>query len=160
MVDSYVLKIVNDMKRKEDEAARFYDEAAAKLSSPMGKQLFALLAHYEKYHYIKLSELENNLQERSAYIKYERHEVPSSPRIVFSAEMGTEKAEILRIIQQAIKKEQDAEKRYLKLADEINDPDGHYMFDRLSEEEHLHFHILKGAYWSLKNTDSWEWTVR
>lgn len=160
MVDSKILKFVTDMKKKEDEAARFYEEAAAKLTSPMGKQLFTQLAQFEKYHFLKLSDLENNLHGRSQYIKYERHEIPSSPRIVFSSAMGGEKPEILKIIRQAIQKEQIAEKDYLKLADEISDPDGHYMFDRLSEEEHLHFHILKGAYWSLKNTDSWEWTIR
>ncbi|MHC1783076.1 MAG: hypothetical protein AB9891_10035 [Anaerolineaceae bacterium] len=160
MFDSRFVKIVVDMKKKEDEAATFYSDAAVKTTSPMGKRLFEQLAQFEKYHYFRLSELENNLRDREKFIKYERHEIPSSPRIVFSGGVGPEQSGVLKIIQQALKNEQDAEKMYLKLADETADPDGHYMFDRLSEEEHLHFHILKDAYWSLNNTGAWEWTIR
>jgi rubrerythrin len=160
MVDSHIVKIVVDMKKKEDEAAKFYTDAEMRTTSPMGKRLFDQLALFEKHHYFRLSELEKNLREQENFIKYERHEIPSSPRIEFSGGVGSELPGILKIIQQALKKEQEAEKLYLKLADETVDPDGHYMFDRLSEEEHLHFHILKDAYWSLNNTGVWEWTIR
>jgi len=50
------------------------------------------------------------------------------------------------IITEAKKIEVIAEKTYSDLAEQLDDPDGHAMFVRLSQEEHNHYLILSDAY--------------
>lgn len=157
---SLLLEAVLAAKENERLASEFYADSATKISNPLGKKLFEQLDQFERYHYEKLSALEKNLREKEAFIKYEAHEIPLTPRIMIAAEQDPNNMSVISIIKKAIELETLAEKTYLKLAEETADPDGHYMFSRLSEEEHLHYHILKEAYWSLNNSGQWEWTLR
>jgi rubrerythrin len=63
----------------------------------------------------------------------------------------------MEIISEARKLERKAEKAYSNLAAQLEDPQGHEMFVRLSEEEHKHFEILSEAFWSLNQTGVWKY---
>lgn len=157
---SQLLEAVVAAKENERIASVFYADSATRISNPMGKKLFEQLDLFERYHYEKLSALEKNLREKEAFIKYEGREIPTPPRITIAADQDPNNLSVIAIIKKAIELEAVAERTYLQLAEETSNPDGHYMFSRLSEEEHLHYHILKEAYWSLNNSGQWEWTLR
>lgn len=159
MPDTRLLKVIISARENETAAVEFYEKAARNETNPVGKNLFNQLAKYEDFHYEKLSILARSLTEKGEFIKYERQEPPTAPRLVLRGDGVPENSSILKTLKHAVETEKDAEMSYLKLADEISDPDGHYMFSRLSEEEHLHFHILKEIIWNLNHTGNWEWTV-
>ena len=64
----------------------------------------------------------------------------------------------MEIITEAKKIEQQAEKAYSDLAEQLDDPQGHAMFVKLSEEEHMHYLILSDAFWSLNQTTTWKYS--
>ncbi|HID89460.1 MAG TPA: hypothetical protein EYP52_07105, partial [Anaerolineae bacterium] len=64
---------------------------------------------------------------------------------------------LLEIIKAAMEFEWDAEKRYVALAKEVDDPAGKAMFERLAEEERQHYRILDEAFWSLNHRGVWAW---
>jgi rubrerythrin len=157
--ESSILQMVLEVKERENTAAKYYADAALNTASLMGKKLFEQLAQFETYHHQKLAALEENLSQRDAFIKYERHEIPTTPRLILAAENIKDQDNFKAIINQALDEERNSEMVYLGLADEVADPDGHYMFSRLSEEEHLHFHLLKEAYWNLLHSSSRNWPL-
>ena len=152
-----LLDAVRIVKENEKLAMESYADASKKIN-PLGKALFEQLSEFEKYHYERLTALEKSLEESGQFINYVGKEFILPPRleIKFVDEPG--RKSIMEIITEARKVETTAEKAYANLAAQLDDPQGHAMFVRLSEEEHKHYEILTDAFWSLNQTASWTYT--
>jgi rubrerythrin len=152
-----LLDAVRIVKENERLAMESYANAAKKIN-PLGKALFEQLSEFEKYHYERLTALEKTLEESGQFINYVGKEFILPPRleIKFVDEPG--RKSIMEIITEARKIETTAEKAYANLAAQLDDPQGHAMFVRLSEEEHKHYEILSEAFWSLNQTAAWTYT--
>ena len=152
-----LLDAVRIVKENEKLAMESYANASKKIN-PLGKALFEQLSEFEKYHYERLTALEKSLEESGQFINYVGKEFILPPRleIKFVDEPG--RKSIMEIITEARKVETTAEKAYANLAAQLDDPQGHAMFFRLSEEEHKHYEILTDAFWSLNQTASWTYT--
>jgi len=152
-----VLEAIEIAKDAEQKAAAFYSDAAQKLAHPIGRKLLEELAEFERHHYSKLTELENSLRKKGAFIDYEGRDlqvrVPGRSEITTDANPKT----AMEVITLAIDAEQKAEKRYEALAEQVTDSAAHAMFRRLTEEEHGHFRVLGDAYWNLNNRGIWAW---
>ena len=152
-----LLDAVRIVKENEKLAMESYANAAKKIN-PLGKALFEQLSEFEKYHYERLTALEKSLEESGKFINYVGKEfiLPPKLEIKFVDEPGPKS--IMEIITEARKIETKAEKAYADLAAQLDDPQGHAMFVRLSEEEHKHYEILSEAFWSLNQTATWNYT--
>ena len=138
-------------------ASETYANAAKKVN-PLGKGLFEQLSEFEQFHYEKLTALEKSLQESGKYINYEGKALILPPRLEIKFAETPEHKSLMDIITESKKIEQIAEKTYADLADQLEDPQGHAMFVKLSEEEHNHYVILSDAYWSLNQNAVWKYT--
>jgi rubrerythrin len=153
-----LLDAIRVVKDNEKNASATYAEAARKITSPIGKDLFGQLSEFEQFHYQNLSALETSLVGTGNYIDYAGKEFPLPPVFEIKAAQEPDTKSIMIHITEAMDLETLAEKAYADLAGQTTDPDGQKMFTRLSEEEHNHHRILQDAYWSLNNLGSWKWT--
>jgi len=142
----------------EQKAAAFYENAVRETSNPLGQKLFEQLAEFERHHYDKLLALRESLRAAGAFIAYDDYSfsLPAPSEVQGTQEANTKT--VMGIITMALDVEQEAEKRYAALAEQTSDAEGRAMFQKLSEEEHQHFLILRKAYWSLNNRGVWEWS--
>jgi rubrerythrin len=157
MVTPSLLDAIRVVKENERVASERYAAAVQEINNPIGKQLFQELSKFEKFHFEKVSALLKSLEEQGKYINYEGKEFPLPPTFeIKAAEKPNQKSDVT-IIAQAIDLEKQAEKAYSDLAAQITDPQGHEMFNRLSEEEYKHYLLLREAYWTVTNLGVWKW---
>ena len=155
--DLNLLEAIQMAMEAEQKAAAFYADAAQKTANPVGRELFSQLAEFERYHHVKLANLEGSLRDKGAFIEYEGKELTlSAPSEVESKEAN--RMSVIEIITLAINAERDAEKRYTTLAEQTTDPVGQTMFKRLATEEHTHYRILSDEYYHLNNHGVWVWS--
>jgi rubrerythrin len=135
----------------EQKAAASYRSAAQEAVNPMVRRLFEQLTEFEDLHYAKLVELEQSLRAKGAFIKYETHElsVPSPSEV--KQIPGAKKTSAVKVLQQAMNVELEAEKRYLSLVELTTDPDGRDMFQKLAREERNHYRVIHSAYYDVSD---------
>jgi len=151
-----LLDAVRIVKENERLAVESYANAAKKINS-LGKKLFEQLSEFEKYHYERITALEKSLEESGQFINYKGKELILPPKLEIKFAEEPDNKSLMEIISEARKLERKAEKAYSNLAAQLEDPQGHEMFVRLSEEEHKHFEILSEAFWSLNQTGVWKY---
>ena len=151
-----LLDAVRIVKENEKLAMESYANASKKIN-PLGKALFEQLSEFEKYHYERLTALEKSLEESGQFINYKGKELILPPKLEIKFAEEPDNKSLMEIISEARKLERKAEKAYSNLAAQLEDPQGHEMFVRLSEEEHKHFEILSEAFWSLNQTGVWKY---
>jgi rubrerythrin len=144
-------------KENERIASETYAEAAKIMQNPRGKELFEQLSKWEGFHYGLLADLEKSLKEKGNFIKYWGKEFPLPPLLEIKAADEPQNSSIVKIISDAMNLERRAEETYADLALQVTDPMGHDLFSRLSQDEHTHYRILSGAYWTLTNLGTWKW---
>jgi len=152
-----LLDAIRIVKENERLAAESYANAAQKVNT-LGKELFVQLSEFEKFHYEKLTALEKSLEESGKFINYEGKAFILPPKLEIKFADEPEHRSLMDIITEAKKIEKQAEKVYSDLADQLEDPQGHAMFAKLSEEEHNHYLILSEAYWALNQNAFWKYT--
>jgi rubrerythrin len=153
-----LLDAIRVVKENERIASESYAGAAQKISNRMGKELFEQLSKFEKFHYMQLTALEKSLEENGDFINYEGKEFPLPPTFEIKAAEEPNQKTLMEIISEAKELEKQTELAYADLAAKLSDPQGHEMFSRLSEEEHIHYRILTEAYWTLNNLGVWKWS--
>jgi len=153
-----LLDAIRVVKENERIASESYADAAQKMSNRMGKELFEQLSEFEKFHYEQLTALEKSLEENGNFINYEGKEFPLPPTFEIKAAEEPNQKSLMEIISEAKELEKQTEIAYANLATELTDPQGHEMFTRLSEEEHIHYRILTEAYWTLNNLGVWRFS--
>jgi len=151
-----LLDAVRIVKENERLSVESYANATKKINS-LGKKLFEQLSEFEKYHYERLTALEKSLEESGQFINYKGKELILPPKLEIKFAEEPDNKSLMEIISEARKLERKAEKAYSNLAAQLEDPQGHEMFVRLSEEEHKHFEILSEAFWSLNQTGVWKY---
>jgi rubrerythrin len=152
-----ILEAIQIAKDAEQKAAAFYADAAKKLSHPVGHKLLEELADFERHHYDKLVALEDSLGAKGAFIEYEGKGMKTNPPSRSEITVEKEPKQAMEVVALALDAEQKAEERYNELADHTSDPTAHDMFHTLAEEEHMHYRILRDAYWNLNNRGTWTW---
>jgi rubrerythrin len=151
-----LLDAVRIVKENERLSVESYANAAKKINS-LGKKLFEQLSEFEKYHYERITALEKSLEESGQFINYKGKELILPPKLEIKFAEEPDNKSLMEIISEARKLERKAEKAYSNLAAQLEDPQGHEMFVRLSEEEHKHYEILSEAFWSLNQTGVWKY---
>jgi rubrerythrin len=157
MSTTNLLDAIRVVKENERKASKSYADAVEIIGNPLGKELFKKLSVFEQYHYERIAALEKSLVEKGDYINYEGKEFPLPPIFDIKAANEPNQKSVMEIIYEARDLEKVAEKTYADLAAQIMDPQGHEMFIRLSEEEHMHYRLLTEALWSLTNSGVWKW---
>ena len=152
-----LLDAIRVVKENERLAVETYANAA-KIVNTLGKELFEQLSGFEQFHYERLTALEKSLQESGKFINYEGKAFVLPPRLEITFAETPEHRSLMDIITEAKKFEKHTENVYCDLAEQLEDPQGHDMFCKLSEEEHKHFLILSDAYWSLNQYAVWKYT--
>ena len=152
-----LLDAIRIVKENERLASLTYANAAKK-TNPLGRELFIQLSEFEKYHYDQLTALEKSLEESGQFINYQGKALILPPKLEIKFAEVPELKSLMEIITEAKKIEKQAEKAYADLADQLEDPQGHAMFVRLPEEEHMHFLLLSDAFWSLNQTAVWKYS--
>jgi len=152
-----LLDAVRIVKENERLSVESYANAAKKINS-LGKKLFEQLSEFEKYHYERITALEKSLEESGQFINYKGKELILPPKLEIKFAEEPDNKSLMEIISEARKLERKAEKAYSNLAAQLEDPQGHEMFVRLSEEEHKHYEILSEAFWSLNQTGVWKYS--
>jgi rubrerythrin len=158
MSTSSLLEAIHVAKENERRASDSYADAANTIKNPMGKELFKQLSEFEQFHYEKIAALERSMEEQGSFIDYEGKEFPLPPLFIIKAAEEPNQKSLMKIIAEAIDLEQYSEKAYSDLAALVTDPQGHEMFRKLAEEEHIHYRILSEAYWTLNNLGVWKWS--
>ena len=158
MSTTSLLDAIRVVKENERIASQSYADAAKTIRHSMGKELFTQLSEFEKHHFRILTALEKSLMEDDEYINYKGKAFPLPPKFEIKAAEEPNQKSVMKIISDAIDLEKMAEKAYADLAAQLEDPQGHRMFLRLSEEEHNHYRILNEAYWTLNDFGTWKWT--
>ena len=151
-----LLDAVRIVKENERLSVESYANAAKKINS-LCKKLFEQLSEFEKYHYERITALEKSLEESGQFINYKGKELILPPKLEIKFAEEPDHKSLMEIISEARKLERKAEKAYSNLAAQLEDPQGHEMFVKLSEEEHKHFEILSEAFWSLNQTGVWKY---
>ncbi|MGD8399008.1 MAG: ferritin family protein [Anaerolineae bacterium] len=146
----------------ELRAQAFYAQAAIQVLDPKGRDLLSRLASFEQYHYRKLAELAQSLEEGEGFIGYEAQSMAGVEPFQGSGEAaGTQVAEMqdeAAILTAAIDNERTASERYRALAEQTKDADGKAMFNRLAYEEEMHQRILEDEFYALSNQGTWAWS--
>jgi len=143
-------------KEAEQRTADFYADAYQKTKNPLGKSIFQELTEFERYHYRKLSELEDSLRSRGSYIHYENRELSVSAVSSKITENEENPKSALEILAMSMEIEIEAEKRYKGLQQQTIDPEGKDMFKKLAREEAEHYRVVSNAYWNLSEKGIWK----
>jgi len=152
-----VLEAIQIAKDAEQKAEAFYANAAKNLTHPIGHKLMLELAKFERHHYDKLVELEDSLRKKGVFIEYEGRGLATKPTSRGEITVEKEPKQAMEAIALGLDAEKQAEKRYNELAENTTDRSAHEMFQKLAEEEHMHYRILRDAYWNLNNRGVWSW---
>lgn len=151
-----LLDAIQIVKGNEKIAMDTYANAAKQKKYAICEGLFTQLSEFERFHYERLTELENSLKQKGDFINYEGKEYLLPPKLKVEFAEKADQISLMEIITEAIKLERQAEKAYSDLATQLADPVGHEMFSRLAEEEHNHYRILSEAFWSINQTGVWK----
>lgn len=149
-------RLLTEAMNAEEEARKFYEDAASKASSQAGKKLFTELADFEQGHYDRLK---NFIEERSTGKKTDRHE----PTREFSGgsevegEFEPNKDEIAKVLSIGIEAEKKAQAKYLEIAKMFDDAPSKTIFTNMAEEERKHETILDNQFYSLSNKGTMIW---
>ena len=143
-------------KEAEQKTADFYSDAAEKTTNPWGKRLFQELTGFERYHYQKLTDLEESLRQKGGYIHYEGKKLSISAVSSKINDHEENPKSALEILALSMEIEIEAKKRYKSLQQMTSDPAGKDMFKQLAGEEALHYKYVSSAYWSLSERGIWE----
>ncbi len=135
----------------EVEAESFYNNASEKAQSQAGKKLFRELADFEHNHFERVK---NIIESRKKGLRIElpesHREMPTiKPEV--DGEFEPNKDEIVDVLTVGIKAEKEAQVRYNKIAEQLEDAQGKEIFKKLAEDERRHHDLLEAQYYQISN---------
>jgi len=146
-----------DALNSEIKAKDFYEQAAAKAQSDMGKKFFKELSDFEQNHYVKVKNIIDSRSEGKAIPSDSPSPEVSAVRSEVDGEFEPNKDEIIDVIHLAIEAEKNAQERYKRIADLIDDSDGKTIFTNLALEERNHQRILEDQFYQISNKGTIIW---
>ncbi len=149
--------LLNEAMNAEIEAQNFYSQAARKAQSKTGQLFFNELADYEQKHYEKIRGIIEAIKKNEELSTYDLPVYSRSINPEVSGEFEPNKDEIVEVLTLAIKAEQDARERYLKIAAMINDQQGKTIFNNLADDERRHHDLLEAQFYQMSNKGTIIW---
>jgi rubrerythrin len=155
-MDLTVDNLLTEAMNAEIKAKEFYEQAAAKAKSNAGKNFFIEMSNFEQNHYNKVKKL---IESRNTGKKIDLSWTPDLKEIraEIEGEFEANKDEIVKVISLAIDAEKDAQERYLKIAELLDDPDEKSIFSNLADEEGNHQRILEHQFYQISNKGTIIW---
>jgi rubrerythrin len=141
----------------EVKAKEFYENAATKAQSQAGKNLFKELAEFEQNHYERIKKIIESLNQERKMNNYECGLDIPKIRSEIEGEFEANKNEIIDVINLAIEAEKNAQERYKKIAQMIDDEKGKNIFNDFAREERNHQKILEDELYQLSNKGTIIW---
>jgi rubrerythrin len=126
--------------RAEIDANKIYTDLAEKVSNPLLKEKFLMLAFEENKHRESLEKL--------FLRKYGEEEIPIPPKTdddLLPSLSFTPSSPLVEILNQAMESERSAERFYAKLSLRVEDP-YKKILEYLSHVEHSHYAMLRSEY--------------
>ncbi len=152
-IDELLVEAMN----AEVKAKEFYLNAAEKAQSQAGKKFFKELANFEQNHYERVKKI---IESRNKDIQLETTEPAQEMPTVKSEVQGEfepNKQEVADILTLGIKAEKEAQERYKKIAESIDDPEGKEIFNNLAEDERRHHDNLEAQFYQISNKGTIIW---
>jgi len=142
--------LLTDAMNAEEQAKKFYMDAAAKASSTAGKKLFKELADFEQGHYDRLAKI---IESRGKGVKLTEvlpsKEMPTKSEV--EGQFEANKDEIIKVLGIGIEAEKKAQVKYLEIAKMFDDDESKGIFNNMAEEERKHQSILEDQFYSMSN---------
>ncbi len=149
------MNTINDLlleaMNAEVKAKEFYTEASQKAQSHAGKKFFQELADFEQNHYEKVKEI---IESRNKGLKMalpEAHREFPTIKPEVEGEFEPNRDEIVDVLTLGIKAEKEAQERYSRIAEQLDDPQGKEIFKHLAEDERRHHDLLEAQYYQMSN---------
>lgn len=149
--------LLKEAMNAEVKAKEFYLNAAEKAQSQAGKKFFKELANFEQNHYERVKKI---IESRNKDIQLETTEPAQEMPTVKSEVQGEfepNKQEVADILTLGIKAEKEAQERYKKIAESIDDPEGKEIFNNLAEDERRHHDNLEAQFYQISNKGTIIW---
>ena len=152
-IDDLLVEAMNS----EIKAKEFYLYASEKAESNAGKKLFKELADFEQNHYNRVKKI---IESRNIGKKVEEmtfsQDIPKV-RSEIEGEIEPNKDEIVMVINLAIDAEKNAQARYEKIANMIENSEEKGIFKSLAQEERNHQKILEDEFYHISNKGTIIW---
>ena len=149
--------LLKEAMNAEVKAKEFYLNAAEKAQSQAGKKFFKELANFEQKHFARVKKI---IESRNKDIQLETTEPAQEMPTVKSEVQGEfepNKQEVADILTLGIKAEKEAQERYKKIAESIDDPEGKEIFNNLAEDERRHHDNLEAQFYQISNKGTIIW---
>lgn len=150
------MKSVELAIKMETDAISFYKEASEKVSHPVGKKMFSIIAEDEKNHIKMIEEVIKGVE-----LTIKEANPIKAIKTIFE-EMKDEMMERVKAISddlEAFKIAMNMEKEgiafYKRIVDEVTTEKEKKLFERLIFEEEQHYKIFSETYNFLKDTGNW-----
>ena len=153
ILDNLLIEAMNS----EIEAKNFYIDASKKTQSQAGKKLFRELAEFEQNHYERVKKI---IESHDNRLKFEKQRTKKDIPTINSeieGEYEPNKDEIVTIINLAIDAEKQAQERYSKIAEILDDDESKKIFHDLEQDERNHQRILEDEFYQLSNKGKIIW---
>lgn len=141
----------------EVEAQKFYKNASEKAQSTVGRQFFQELADFENGHYERVKKIIESRSKGRKLESYKPHIITKKIKPEVEGEFEANKDEIVEVLTRGIKAEKEAQDRYNKIAEYMDDPEGKEIFKGLAEDERRHHDLLEAQYYQISNTGTIIW---
>jgi rubrerythrin len=142
--------------KMEEDAIRFYEEAAKKTKHPVGKKMFITISEDEKRHLEMVSQIIKGLHATDKDVS-PMDNVKSvmkslKKEMMKKVEVSADEMEAFKI---AMKMEQEGVTFYRKALANATKEKEKALLERLIQEEKDHYAIFSNSYQFLANTGSW-----
>ena len=151
MIDQNLKELLIEAMNSEIKAKEFYLNASSKAKSNAGKSFFKELADFEQNHFEKVKEIIDEYTKDERITCTEPCQEILSIKSEVDGEIEPNKDEIIEILDLAIKSEMEAQKRYQKIAEMMDDEEGKKIFNILANEEKNHQQILEHEIYHISN---------
>ena len=160
-ISDQVLTVIKEAIKLEINGRAFFNHAAEVTHNELGKKMFKKLAQDENRHLDAFGELFSQVMGGEDWKKQvEQEELKGDSPLIqgLNARMKKqkeEKAGELEAISIGMDLERNAVNYFEKSASETTDPQAKQIFEKICEEERLHYNLLQAQYDSVTNSGFW-----
>jgi rubrerythrin len=149
-------ELLTEALNSEVKAKEFYMQASEKAQSQTGITFFKEMSEFEQEHYEKVKQI---IESRNEGVTIDSTWTPNVKQIrsEIEGEFEPNKDEISQVINLAIEAEKNAQDRYQKIAELIDDSEGKTIFTNLANDERNHQKILEDQFYQISNKGTIIW---
>jgi rubrerythrin len=158
-INNQVVNAIREAIKLEINGKAFFESATEMTHNELGKKMFRKLAQDEMRHLDSFGQLFNAMIGREDWEKFvNKEELTGQSSIIeelVSRMKKGERAGELEAISIGMELERKAIDFFEKSAKETTDPQAKEIFDKICEEEALHYDLLQAQYDSVTNSGFW-----